>query len=129
MIHAADVCVVPHRLNRLTMAMSPLKLYEYLAGGRPVAASDLPAVRAVDPRIVLVQEGTALPTGWRRRSAVDRSARTTDSPLSRLTPGLGGTTRSSGSPSVRRRRSERGVGRALVISLTASAGVTKWRVR
>ena len=33
--------------TRLTAAMSPLKLYEYLAGGRPVAATDLPPVRAV----------------------------------------------------------------------------------
>jgi glycosyltransferase involved in cell wall biosynthesis len=62
-IHAADVCIMPHRLNRLTMAMSPLKLYEYLAAGRPVAASDLPAVRAVDPRIVLVQEGSSFAEG------------------------------------------------------------------
>ncbi|WP_271601008.1 glycosyltransferase [Bradyrhizobium sp. CCBAU 45384] len=56
-IHAADVCVMPHRFSRLTAAMSPVKLYEYLAGGRPVVASDLPPVRAVDERIVLVPEG------------------------------------------------------------------------
>ena len=62
-IHAADVCIMPHRLNRLTMAMSPLKLYEYLAAGRPVAASDLPPVRAVDPRIVLVPEGHSFADG------------------------------------------------------------------
>jgi teichuronic acid biosynthesis glycosyltransferase TuaH len=62
-IHAADVCIMPHRLNRLTMAMSPLKLYEYLAGGRPVAASDLPPVRAVDRRIVLVPEGHSFADG------------------------------------------------------------------
>jgi len=55
-IHAADVCIMPHRHIQLTKAMSPLKLYEYLAGGRPVAASDLPPVRAVDPRIVCVPE-------------------------------------------------------------------------
>jgi teichuronic acid biosynthesis glycosyltransferase TuaH len=62
-IHAADVCIMPHKLNRLTMAMSPLKLYEYLAGGRPVAASDLPPVRAVDPRIVVVPEGHSFADG------------------------------------------------------------------
>ena len=62
-IHAADVCIMPHRLNRLTTAMSPLKLYEYLAGGRPVAASDLPPVRAVDPRIVCVPEGHSFADG------------------------------------------------------------------
>jgi teichuronic acid biosynthesis glycosyltransferase TuaH len=62
-IHAADVCVMPHRFNRLTMAMSPVKLYEYVAGGRPVAASDLPPVRAVDPRIVFVPEGRSFADG------------------------------------------------------------------
>jgi glycosyltransferase involved in cell wall biosynthesis len=55
-IHAADVCIMPHRFTRLTNAMSPVKLYEYMAGGRPVAASDLPPVRGVDPRIVFVPE-------------------------------------------------------------------------
>jgi glycosyltransferase involved in cell wall biosynthesis len=63
LVHAADVCVMPHRSNRLTAAMSPLKLYEYLAGGRPVAATDLPPVRAVDPRIVRVPEGESFADG------------------------------------------------------------------
>jgi glycosyltransferase involved in cell wall biosynthesis len=54
---AADVCILPHLFNRLTTAMSPLKLYEYLAAGRPVVAADLPPVRAVDSRIVCVPKG------------------------------------------------------------------------
>jgi teichuronic acid biosynthesis glycosyltransferase TuaH len=57
LVHAAEVCIMPHRRTRLTAAMSPLKLYEYVAGGRPVAATDLPPARAVDPRIVCVREG------------------------------------------------------------------------
>lgn len=62
-VHAAEVCVMPHRRMRITAAMSPLKLYEYLAGGRPVAATDLPPVRAVDPRIVTVREGESFADG------------------------------------------------------------------
>ena len=62
-IHAADVCIMPHRFNRLTTAMSPIKLYEYLAGGRPAAASDFPPVRAVDSRIVCVPEGQSFADG------------------------------------------------------------------
>jgi glycosyltransferase involved in cell wall biosynthesis len=62
-VHAADVCVMPHHRNRLTAAMSPLKLYEYLAGGRPVAATDLPPVQAVDPRIVRVRDGESFADG------------------------------------------------------------------
>jgi hypothetical protein len=33
--------------------MSPLKLYEYLAGGVPVAALDLPPIRNVSPRVAI----------------------------------------------------------------------------
>jgi teichuronic acid biosynthesis glycosyltransferase TuaH len=56
LVHAADVCVMPHRRMRITAAMSPLKLYEYLAAGRPVAATDLPPVQAVHPSIVRVRQ-------------------------------------------------------------------------
>jgi teichuronic acid biosynthesis glycosyltransferase TuaH len=65
-VHAADVCVMPHKPNRLTRAMSPLKLYEYLAGGRPVVATDLPPVATVDPRIVRVGPGGSFADGVRR---------------------------------------------------------------
>jgi glycosyltransferase involved in cell wall biosynthesis len=57
LVMGADVCVLPHHRNRLTEAMSPLKVYEYLAGGRPVVATDLPPVRGLDERIVLVPPG------------------------------------------------------------------------
>jgi teichuronic acid biosynthesis glycosyltransferase TuaH len=57
LVHEADVCIMPHRRTRLTEAMSPLKLYEYLAAGRPVVVTDLPPVRQVDPRVILVPEG------------------------------------------------------------------------
>jgi glycosyltransferase involved in cell wall biosynthesis len=79
LVHAADVCVMPHRSTRLTAAMSPLKLYEYLAGGRPVAATDLPPVRAVDPRIVRVREGESFADGV--ADALDRGALTEDERL------------------------------------------------
>jgi hypothetical protein len=32
--------------------MSPLKIYEYLAGGAPVLSVDLPPVRGIDPRVL-----------------------------------------------------------------------------
>lgn len=56
-VGAADVCVLPHAQTRLTAAMSPLKIYEYLAGGRPVVATDLEPVRDISPRVLLVDRG------------------------------------------------------------------------
>jgi glycosyltransferase involved in cell wall biosynthesis len=52
-----DVCLLPHNVTALTKAMSPLKLYEYLASGTPVVATDLPPIRNVDPRVILVADG------------------------------------------------------------------------
>jgi teichuronic acid biosynthesis glycosyltransferase TuaH len=46
------VCIIPHVASPLTRAMSPLKLYEYLAAGKPVAATDLPPVSGVSERVI-----------------------------------------------------------------------------
>ena len=40
-----DVCMIPFAVNDLTRAISPLKLHEYLAVGKPVVSTDLPEVR------------------------------------------------------------------------------------
>lgn len=48
-----DVCLLAHRATPLTEAMSPLKVYEYLAAGCPVLAIDLPPVRRIDARVLL----------------------------------------------------------------------------
>ncbi len=54
---AADACLLPHNQTPLTEAMSPLKLYEYLASGRPVVATDLEPVRRVEGPVVRVAPG------------------------------------------------------------------------
>jgi glycosyltransferase involved in cell wall biosynthesis len=56
LLRTADLGVIPHRRSALTEAMSPLKLYEYLAGGLPVVATDLEPMRGIDPRVLLVAE-------------------------------------------------------------------------
>jgi glycosyltransferase involved in cell wall biosynthesis len=57
MMMAADVGLVCHRDTPLTQAMSPLKLYEYLAAGLPVVATDLEPMRDVSDRCLLVAAG------------------------------------------------------------------------
>jgi teichuronic acid biosynthesis glycosyltransferase TuaH len=57
LVRAADACLVPHRRLPLTEAMSPLKIYEYLAGGRPVAATDLPPLRGIEGPVTLAPPG------------------------------------------------------------------------
>jgi glycosyltransferase involved in cell wall biosynthesis len=39
-----DCCLIPFRASPLTAAVSPIKLYEYLAAGKPVVSTPLPSV-------------------------------------------------------------------------------------
>jgi glycosyltransferase involved in cell wall biosynthesis len=57
MVDAARVCLLPHVKNDVTQAMSPLKLYEYLAAGKPTVATDLPPIRGISDRVLLVPPG------------------------------------------------------------------------
>jgi glycosyltransferase involved in cell wall biosynthesis len=54
-IRNADVALVAHRVTNLTRAMSPLKIYEYVAGGCPVLSVDLPPCRSISPRVILTR--------------------------------------------------------------------------
>jgi glycosyltransferase involved in cell wall biosynthesis len=40
---AFDVCIIPYQINDYTMGVFPIKLFEYLASGRPVVTTNLPA--------------------------------------------------------------------------------------
>ncbi len=42
-IASCDVCLIPYRVNDETRAISSLKLYEYLAAGKPVVSACVPA--------------------------------------------------------------------------------------
>jgi teichuronic acid biosynthesis glycosyltransferase TuaH len=53
----ADVCLMAHRSTELTRAMSPLKVFEYLASGTPVVATRLPGSLVASDRITWVEPG------------------------------------------------------------------------
>jgi glycosyltransferase involved in cell wall biosynthesis len=72
-VQACDLGLIPHRNQAGIRAMSPIKLYEYLAGGLPVVSVDLPPVHGVDDERVAISP----PEGWddalTRALAMDRA--------------------------------------------------------
>jgi glycosyltransferase involved in cell wall biosynthesis len=52
-IRNCDVALLAHRSNLLTQAMSPLKIYEYVAAGCPVLSVDLAPCRGISARVLL----------------------------------------------------------------------------
>lgn len=55
-IKSCDVCIMPHRVDDLTVPADMIKVYEYLACGRPVVSMDIPSVRRFRP-FVKVADG------------------------------------------------------------------------
>lgn len=51
----ADVAIIPWKVDAITRATSPLKVYEYVAMGKPVVAPDLPTLRDI-PLVLLSQD-------------------------------------------------------------------------
>ena len=47
-LHGFDVCLLPFKVVPLTMATNPVKVYEYLAAGKPVVSVDLPEMAQFD---------------------------------------------------------------------------------
>jgi glycosyltransferase involved in cell wall biosynthesis len=77
LVAAADACLIPHLRTPLTEGMSPLKLYEYLAGGRPVAATNLAGIAGVEhPRVVLADEHHGLVAAVERALAIGPASET-----------------------------------------------------
>lgn len=44
-MRAFDVCIVPHRVTAFTESLNPIKLWEYLAAGKPIVSTSVPGFR------------------------------------------------------------------------------------
>jgi glycosyltransferase involved in cell wall biosynthesis len=58
-VAAFDVGLIPYLTNAYTRNCSPLKLYEYLAAGKPVVATGLPSLEGMEPDVVVAEGGVA----------------------------------------------------------------------
>jgi glycosyltransferase involved in cell wall biosynthesis len=54
-VAAFDVGLVPYTSNEYTRSCFPLKVFEYLAAGKPVVASGVPEVAGMEPDVLLCQ--------------------------------------------------------------------------
>ena len=46
-----DVAIMPFKVDKINLNMCPIKMYEFLAAGRPVVSTDLPEVRVLKDAI------------------------------------------------------------------------------
>jgi glycosyltransferase involved in cell wall biosynthesis len=78
-VAAFDVGLIPYVANAYTRSCFPLKLYEYLAAGKPVVASGLPELAGMKPDVVLVDGAAdfiqAVQEAVGRNAEADRSRR------------------------------------------------------
>ncbi len=86
-IMAADICILPAYKNEIMMNIVPIKMYEYMAAGKPVLATSLPGLmkefgetngvlyaesseRVLEKAIELIETGNIEPEGKRAKNFV-----------------------------------------------------------
>ena len=50
-----DVCITPHRMTPFTESLNPIKLWEYLAAGKPIVSTDVAGFRDYPPLVRLAR--------------------------------------------------------------------------
>jgi GT2 family glycosyltransferase len=51
-----DVCIIPFKINPITEATDPVKVYEYLSAGKPVVSVDLPELSPCSQYIYIAKD-------------------------------------------------------------------------
>lgn len=73
-LRGADAGLIPYAINELTRSIFPMKIYEYMAAGLPVIATELPALAGVEG-IERVADAGAMVAAVEREMAVDTPER------------------------------------------------------
>jgi glycosyltransferase involved in cell wall biosynthesis len=55
-VTSCDVCLMPYKINEWTRHIDPLKLYEYLAAGRPIVSSAIPSATDFGPPLRIAHD-------------------------------------------------------------------------
>jgi GT2 family glycosyltransferase len=53
-----DVCIIPFKVNEITHATDPVKLYEYFSSGKPVVATDMREIRQYSSLVYLANNSS-----------------------------------------------------------------------
>jgi glycosyltransferase involved in cell wall biosynthesis len=59
-LHQMDILLLPRKLNDASAASNPLKLYEYLAVGKPIVTSGVPIPDDMVPYVYAVKDGSGI---------------------------------------------------------------------
>lgn len=70
-LHSFDICIIPFRLNKLTEATNPVKVYEYLSAGKPVVSVPLPELHELASQGLIYMASD--PAAW--VEAIERAIR------------------------------------------------------
>ena len=56
-LRAFDVCIVPHKVTPFTESLNPIKLWEYLASGKPIVSTNVAGFRDFPQFVRIAHEG------------------------------------------------------------------------
>ncbi len=78
-MRAFDVCITPHRMTAFTESLNPIKLWEYLAAGKPIVATDVAGFRDYPQFVRLASDadsfGRAVEDALSEQDSTTREAR------------------------------------------------------
>ncbi len=72
-MRAFDVCIVPHRVSPFTESLNPIKLWEYLAAGKPIVSTPVPGFRDYPQHVYLGADAESFSAGVVAALAEDTS--------------------------------------------------------